>query len=370
MDEEMKKALEQFIAETKTQLGTAATGVEVKALEEKMAALAAQLQTVETHIASKLHTGGDPEEGKSFGRRFVESDGFKSLAKGAQSTGKVDVGSFKAVTSGTVVEAHRIPGIVSGAEQRLTIRDILPSIPTGSNMVEFVKESAFTNSAAPVTEAAAKPESDLTYALVQSPVQVIAHFIKVSLQALNDIPQIEAEIDRRMLYGLRLKEEAQILSGTGTAPNLSGLVTQATALTGAAVGDTLLDLIIRGIEQCETAGYPAEFVVLNPTDWFKIQRLKDTQGRYLFSDPHQATDSPIWGNRPIISASLSAGNFLVGSSMAAAIYDRQNATVEIATQDADNFQKNMATIRVEERLALAVYRPSALIYGSLTAPTA
>nr|WP_001966342.1 phage major capsid protein [Vibrio cholerae]EKL10714.1 phage capsid family protein [Vibrio cholerae HC-17A1] len=41
-----------------------------------------------------------------------------------------------------------------------------------------------------------------------------------------------------------------------------------------------------------------------------------------------------------------------------------NAVIEVSREDRDNFVKNMLTILCEERLALAHYRPQALIKGT------
>ena len=59
------------------------------------------------------------------------------------------------------------------------------------------------------------------------------------------------------------------------------------------------------------------------------------------------------------------GEFLVGAfGLAAQIFDREEASVMISSEDQDNFVKNKVTILAEERLALAVKRPQALVHGT------
>ena len=57
------------------------------------------------------------------------------------------------------------------------------------------------------------------------------------------------------------------------------------------------------------------------------------------------------------------GNF----ANSATIYDRMTPVVLISTEDRDNFIRNAVTILCEERIALAVRRPEALIYGDYAA---
>ena len=47
------------------------------------------------------------------------------------------------------------------------------------------------------------------------------------------------------------------------------------------------------------------------------------------------------------------------------LVDRQDANVAISFENKDNFERNMATLRIEERLALAIYRPEAFVKGVL-----
>jgi HK97 family phage major capsid protein len=72
----------------------------------------------------------------------------------------------------------------------------------------------------------------------------------------------------------------------------------------------------------------------------------------------------LWGLPVVATNTMRDNQFLVANgSMAAQIWDRQSAAIEVSREDSDNFRKNMVTILAEERLALTVYRPTALIRG-------
>jgi HK97 family phage major capsid protein len=91
-----------------------------------------------------------------------------------------------------------------------------------------------------------------------------------------------------------------------------------------------------------------------------------TDDRYIIGDPSQMLTERLWGLPVVVTNSIAAGTFLLGSfDMGAQIWDRQDATIEVSRENSDNFVKNMVTILAEERIALTVYRTQAFITGSL-----
>lgn len=322
--------------------------------------------------------GHDEYEAKSAGRQFVENEHAKAyLADKRGSSGKIDV---KAITlSGTAVsdrtnqalgQPERV-GMVGLPQRPVTIRSLLSAGRTSQSAVEYPKMTGFTNAAAPVAELALKPESGMTFGLETAPVRTIAHWIAASKQVLDDTPMLESLIDTQLRYGLDLVEDAQLLLGDGTGQNLHGILPQATAFsaTGIPAGAaSFVDRLRWAKLQARKAFLPADGVVLNPEDWAKIEMLKDAEGRYLYSAFTSGAEQRLWGLRVVESDAIAAGSFLVGAfGTGAQIWDREDATVEVSTEDRDNFVRNALTIRAEKRAALTVYRPNAFITGLLAA---
>jgi len=168
-------------------------------------------------------------------------------------------------------------------------------------------------------------------------------------------------------YGLMLKEEDEMLNGAGTHGDLNGLVNQATAFSGGSTNQTVLDTLLKAFLQISLQNLEATGVVMHPTDWVNLLLLKDTTGRYLFTDPHGVETPRIWGKDVVATASQNTGYFLAGAfALAAEIFDREDATVRVAEQHADFFTRTLVAILAEERLAIAVYRAAAIVYGAVS----
>lgn len=340
----------------------------------KMNGLAEQLASLEQKVAE----GGQnhPEQRKSIGEQFTESDGFKAFqssgfsknARGADLQIKATLTSATTDSAGSVgdaIVATRLPGILPLPQRRMTVRDLISPGRMDGNTIEYVKETGFTNSAAPVAEGAAKPGSDVKFDLETSSAKVIAHWIKTSKQVLSDISQLRSLIDERLLYGLAYVEEDQLLNGDGTGQNLNGIRPQATAYSAPITPADLnkFDVLRLAMLQAALAEYPATGHVLHPSDWAEMEVTKDSNGRYIIGNPQGTAQPTLWGLPVVATQAITLGDFLTGAfRLGAQVFDRWDARVETGYVN-DDFTKNLVTVLAEERLALAVYRPEAFITG-------
>lgn len=274
-----------------------------------------------------------------------------------------------------VIEADRDTGIVREAQRRLRVRDALSSRATQAPLVYWVKVNAPAVSASPMMqhEGLVKYENTVTFTTANSTVRTLATFVKASRQVLDDFAELAGLLRSDLPYYVNRQEETQLLSGDNAGDNLNGLITQATpfdtALLTASLGWTRIDQIGAAIQQVgEADEIDPTFVILHKRDWWKIRRTKDSFGRYILGDPQSKGNPSLWDLTTIPTNSIAAGTFLVGSGdpAAAEIRDRMEMEVLISTEDSDNFQRNLITVRAEKRMCLAVKRPASYITGTFS----
>lgn len=359
----------------KAQNGEPLTQAAKEKADEAMTALSeikGQLTDLEQKMARK---GADDERELSAGERFTESEELKNFASQTRPRGRVIV-EVKDITSlttnaagsvGTLVQPARAAA-VERPQRRMTVRALLAQGNTNSSSIEYDREVGFTNAAAPVAEGDLKPQSEIQFEEKVANVRTIAHWMRASVQILADAPALRSIIDQRLRYGLAYVEETQLLNGDGLGQNIQGLITAATAYSapGGLTAANGLEVTRLMMLQAFLAEYPPNGIVMNPIDMAYIELMKDTAGGYLVGDPQGTMQKRLWGLPVVETQAIAVDKALVGAfDLAAQIFDRQDATVEASTEDQDNFVRNKVTIRAEERLALAIYRPEAIIYGDL-----
>lgn len=339
-------------------------------------------------------SGRDGQEAKSLGEVVVAAEAVAEIKKKLSFDGSfvrgmrasialngifLNPGIKTTITSATIGSStpgilvpERVPGIVKAGVRRVRVRDLLPRFETSNNAVEFVKENVFTNASSPTAETISKPESALTFTIDSEPVRTIAHWIPAAKQVLDDFPALRGFIDQRLIEGLKDTEDAEILYGAGTGSHLNGLSNEATAYDTArnVAADTKIDKANHYISQIEDANLSATGLVMKNSDWRAIQLLKDdvggaNTGAYLLGGPRGDAEPMLWGLPVATSQAVQAGHLFCGAfATHTAIWDRMDAVVEIATEHADYFIRNMIAILAEERLALTCYRADAVVYGA------
>jgi len=120
--------------------------------------------------------------------------------------------------------------------------------------------------------------------------------------------------------------------------------------------------------------------VIHPTDWQTIRLGKDSQNQYYGGGPFTGAygnpgsggaytnEANLWGLRGVVTTAITQGTVLVGGFQECAqVFRRQGVTLEMTNSNVDDFVNNLITLRAEERLALAVYRPAGFGKVTLTA---
>lgn len=317
---------------------------------------------------------------KSIGEKFTESANYKAFSANTRDVrGARHIVSTKndsptvstvspAISRNTIAAPYQLAGIWGAPEQQLIVENLIPHIPVSSSAVEYLKHTGFTNNAGVVAEGAAKAESTFEFDLATANVVTIAHWTKITEQLAADAPAVTAYINAKMMYGLQLKVDNQIISGTGTSTQLGGFLksgnhTDYSSAVTIPTGANLMDFALLIKTKLDTLGYPPKVLLLNPADWAGLALLKDTQKRYLLGGPAGVTTKSLWGLPVETTASVPSGKYVMADfALGSTIYDRQEVALEI-DREGDDFRKNLLTIRVERRLGLGVEDAAAIAGG-------
>lgn len=350
---------------------------QVDATLEAQSALRAELtQLAQIVAAGKQQTDTRP---RSLGHAVASSAEFADVraaaARGSQWRGTVAVEvarsdiSLAPGSAGPLTTPQEVQGIVMQPMRRRTIRSLINYGTASTDAIRFFSENVVTNNAAGVSELVATPKSDITYTDTTLPIVGIGHHIIVSLDALADVGQLAGQINGRLMYGLEIDEEAQLLNGSGVGNNLVGINTSAAAYSAPA-GITVsspnrMDTLRLAILQIQLQDLYPDGIILSATDWAAIQLLKATDGQYLTGGPFSPMPQVLWGLPVVGTNSQAAGDFTVGAfGQSVQGWDRQTIGITASTEDGDNFRKRAVTVQAFLRSCLATYQSAGLVTGT------
>ena len=346
----------------------------------------AEYKSVAAEVAAGVEAEVAHYRSQSVGEAFVNSEEFKSLQGGksganmaspfiTKSLEQKDVYSGLPTGTPSAFGAVERDGIIPIAQRRSRVRDLFPARTTSAAVIEYFRQTGFTNAADTVAERqgsnfGAKPQSTMTFVGEQAPVRTIAHWEAAHRNVLADEPQLRSIIDNELLYGLRLTEDNQILSGSGTGEDLAGILNngsiQSYAWSSGAttpVKDTKADAIRRAATLSFLAYYEPTGVVMHPNDWEDVELTKDSNGQYLVAVSVALGGEPrVWRLPVVETPAIAEGTAVVGAfGTGAQLYDREEASIRISEQHSDFFIRNAIVVLAEQRLALAIKRPEAFV---------
>lgn len=352
-----------------------ALSADVKDALEKAGVAKAIVQDLEQKLVTRgggfgggLFGGG----GSTLGEQVAKHTRFQAFKDaGMQGTVRLELKAITSAQAGTAW-AERDMEAENLSRRAYQVRDLLTVVPTTAGSVDYARQTTRTNNAAVVAEGALKPTSAYVWGQVNLPMRTIAHITKITRQALDDAAQLAAEVETEMRYGLQLAEDVELLSGDGTGAHLTGMIPLATdfAPPFTVPAPTMIDAIGLALLQQSLTEYPTDGVVINPTDWMRMRLIKDADGKYILGDPATAAPPVLFGKPVATTQAMGVGSFLIGGFKRQKLYDRMTPEVLIASENEDDFVKNLYTMRCEERLGLAVRAPTSLIYGTFAAAIA
>jgi HK97 family phage major capsid protein len=309
--------------------------------------------------------------------------GFKALSNRnatMQAATKATEAAMKAlVTSGSTQAGPFInidyTGIVDRGtfERPLRIRDLVTVLRTTSDVVEYARLGTHTNAAAPVAESTAtsgstgvKPESSLLASTVTENVKTIATWIPATRQALSDAPQMRDLIDEFLRYALQEEVEDQVIAGSGTGQNFTGVL-NVSGTTAQAFDTDLLTTYRKARTKVEITGraMPTAYVI-HPNDLEDLDLSTDNEDRYYFGGPVTGGVPLLWGVPVISSEAMTEGTAMVADWRLAVIWDRMLTAIYVSDSHSDFFVRNLLAILAELRMAFGVLRPAAFVEIALS----
>lgn len=329
-------------------------------------------------------------------------------------------------SAGPDIEPTFIPGILELRWFNNVVASHIPTFPTDSPVITYVRETLWNNNSAATQEGQTFPYSTNKIVRLNAQVGKIANAIKLTDEEVQDSRYFLALAEKRAAQGVSRQEEVQILAGSGfpgvegllqlstafqlpqTVSAVSSLVWPASGTPGLGTSTATITSVtpgraIIGSGTAEPTGQqlaigmfsmltdirvntffePTVFFV-NPADYFTLRTWTDANGQFMAGSPWrhdygnpqlsqpldvQATMmGEIWGKPIAVTPAIPQGYILTGDFQnGTSLIRRGGLRVEMVNTNATDFEQGLWTMRAYTRLGLAVLRPEVFELAQLQA---
>jgi HK97 family phage major capsid protein len=325
---------------TKAQKNLDQAGLEIEALkakggEEKENAFKAEFETSKEAIKSLLRRQGGEVE-------------LKALTNRASISGN---------TSGYV-----LPEIGQLGVKARALYDVLPKmrISDKANDNGIIKyqdwdEDTIVRATAMVAEGGTFPESTAKFIERTMPIRKIGDTLAVTEEFGEDADAANSELNRFLDVNVNTFIDAQIINGTGTGEQLSGLLLQAPDYTPVASGISgvnIKDLVRKmrtAIVKNRGSKYSPDIVVMNSDTFDRYYLAKDLDNNYLFD----TINGTIAGLAVVEDNNMPDNQLVVGDRRFATIYEKTGIVLSEGYVNAQ-FTSDTKTIKARKRMAMLI----------------
>jgi len=247
--------------------------------------------------------------------------------------------------------------------------DILPGATSGGTGIVYPEKSGGEGGIDEWdgTDDEDKPQVDYDFIKREISFAWLAGICIVEREMLDDISWLTNYLQSQLLLDLKTRENAFILNRATT-----GLLTKATPYNGPYTTpvEILVDAAYGQLPEETFSQHRATHFVMRPRKTVQIG-LNKAGGSQEFDLPQGTIGFrngvlDLSGITTVATTSIGVDDFLALDARATQFVKRMNPEIRIF-EDAALAKRNKVMFRIEERVALAVYNPKALVKGTLPA---
>jgi len=265
-----------------------------------------------------------------------------------------------APSGATVVAQEFAPDPVALGQPATALLDVLPVTTHTTAQFSYLRQTARTNNAAVVADAALKPTSVYGVVRVDDQLDVVAHLSEgIPRYWLSDNAALTAWLNNELAYGLAAGVEALAWS---TILGTSGVQTNAYSTSA-------LVTLRKSLTKLEQQGHQPSAFVVNPTDWESVElALSTVNAVEHLSLPYDPAARRLYGVPVAVSTAADTGTALTLSAGSVGLHtDTLGVQVSWSeTSNADDWAHNLIRARAEGRYAVSVPRPLGVVLSTLT----
>ncbi len=329
-----------------------------------------------------IHFEKSQEAPKTLGGQFLNSDAYKAFANNGQKNITSEL-NYNWGTKADTTESTMPPPVVrapriqeSAQDDPFAIPNLIDTITTDQYQYKYLEETTFTNAGGAVAEAGTYAEDSLAFTERTENIRKLGSFIPMTEELLADMSAAQGYIDSRLRFMVQQNVSDQIIGGSGSGANLTGILNK----TGINTFDyssfsgnlKRIGQVLEAITEIQKDSFmQADAILMHPSDWYQViteVNAVTTSGSLnpLFvgaGNFGSGVAATLWGLPVIPTTEMgSAGTALVGTfggGQAIHIVARQGMEVSMSDSHDANFVKDIVVMKASVRLGLPIYRPAA-----------